>query len=672
MGNSNNKDAAAQPSQPGSQAAQRAEGQPKNQTMKKPKQKVAPVTDAGAYLLELSAEPENGQYTFSNDVETFYSQVVIEAPHFEMTSRPAVDVVAVLDVSGSMRGNKISLVRKSMRRLVRSMGNRDRVAFVTFDTSVNILMPFCVMDDGNKQRAFDLITHLHEGSSTNLCGGVTMGVQHLLDNRVNEVAAILLFTDGQANVGIRTPKGITDEVLKLTNNLTMSSADANKWSVLDVQTWLKRANLDMYSTQFLNQGVDGGILINDISEENLRTDLQVSSLHVSKFMREITKLRESVLGGEGEGEVGQQQQKTTPEGFRFHTFGFGSNHNTTLLESLSESFDGMYYFMRDEDAIKAGFANCLGGLLSTVAQNIDVKFQFNPEITDFKVYKDNVVFDQDGRPQLSFADLQSEEKRHILVSCNLPKLKKACEDYLLYEVTCTYDNTISSERSNGVVQCEVNRSGAIDEYNEEIGISRNRMQATEAMEEAKALGDQDNLPEARARLQATIDEINGSVTGNTDASGKLKRDLTTAISKFKDRQTYKTDGDYYITQNHMCYAQERACNFEADYSTQMEWNTGFKSAMCDTFERQDSLDSVEMDMDNFDFAPPLPQATQQSNRAITPPFANYSNAIPQIQQQNKRALTPPFVFDSNTLNSPSFDDASHLQEVFLHLLEEDD
>lgn len=635
MGNSKSTDAAEKPSQPGSQVARREEGQPQNQTIMKQKEKIAPVTDAGNYLLDLSAGPQNGQYTFSDDVDKFYSQIVIEAPHFEMSSRPAVDVVAVLDVSGSMGGNKISLVRKSMRRLVRSMGNRDRVAFVTFDTGVNVLMNFCTMDEDNKQRAFDLITHLREGSSTNLCGGVTIGVQHLLDNRVNEVAAILLFTDGQANIGIRTPKGIVEEVLKLTNGVTGSS-DIAKWSVNDVQSWLRKKNLDMYSHQFMNQGVDGGILLNDINEEHLRRDLRVSGLHVSKFMREITALRESALGAQREGEVASGQQNPVPEGFRLHTFGFGSNHNTTLLESLAESFDGMYYFMRDEDAIKAGFANCLGGLLSTVAQNIDISLQFSPEISNFKIHKDDVTTDSNGRPMVSFADLQSEEKRHILVSCNLPALKKACEDYLLYEVTCTYDNVISCQKSTQIAECQVNRNGSIDEYSEAIGNSRNRVQASDAMKEAQALGDLDNLPEARARLQLTIDTIESSLTGKTVTGEKLKEDLKTAITKFKDRVTYKNDGDYYITQNFMCLKQERACNFEADYQAQMEYNTGYKAQMCEEFERADSMDSI-CSLEDF---PPcdLNQSAPSNVRALTPPISN------QFDYQ----------FNQNSLLSPTF------------------
>lgn len=665
MGNSNSN-AAEQPSQPGSQAPQREEGQPQNQTIMKPKEKAAAVTNAGDYILDLSAGPQNGQYTFADDVEKFYSQVVIEAPHFEMTNRPAVDVVAVLDVSGSMRGNKISLVRKSMRRLVRSMGNRDRVAFVTFDTSVNVLMNFCTMDEDNKQRAFDLITHLREGSSTNLCGGVVTGVQHLLDNRVNEVAAVLLFTDGQANVGIRTPKGIVDEVLKLTGSRSYSK-DVTKWTVEDVQSWLGRTNLKMYTTQFLNQGVDGGILLNDINEENLRTDLGVASLHVSKFMREICKLRESILQGEGvEGQApgGQEQNSNTvPEGFRLHTFGFGGNHNTSLLEGLAESFDGMYYYMRDEDAIKAGFANCLGGLLSTVAQNINVQLQFNPAITNFEVHKDNVIMNQNGQAQVSFADLQSEEKRHILVSCNLPALQQACADYMLYEVTCTYDNTIAGKQSTNVVQCEVNRSGVIDEFSEEISIGRNRIQATKAMEEAQRLGDMDNLPEARARLQVTIDEIESSMSGKTEASGKLTRDLTTAITKFRDRQAYRTEGDYYVTQNRMCYAQERACNLDETFMTQMDYNTNYKCAMAENFERADSLDSVEMDFD-FDLqnagpsTPPVQGLGLYQNGPSTPPVQQISNNMGLYQN---RASTPPYQqiqLNANMLLTPDLSDYS--------------
>merc|ERR1719168_390612 len=116
-------------------------------------------------------------------------------------------------------------------------------------------------------------------------------------------------------------------------------------------------------------------------------------------MREIEKLR-----GQVEGE--ETTTKAT-SGFRLHTFGFGSNHNVDLLQQLAENFDGMYFFMQDEESIKSGFANCLGGLMTTVALDIDVAIQFNPECKNRKVWKENAT-ENNGIFKVHFGDLQSE------------------------------------------------------------------------------------------------------------------------------------------------------------------------------------------------------------------------------------------------------------------------
>merc|ERR1719433_1796986 len=102
-----------------------------------------------------------------------------------------------------------------MRRLLRNLGAQDRVAIVTFDSRVSTVMQFCNLDETNKQKAFDIVSNLRAGTSTDLCGGVCQGVEQLLNNRVNDVASILLFTDGQANVGFRDTTSIVKEVLRV-------------------------------------------------------------------------------------------------------------------------------------------------------------------------------------------------------------------------------------------------------------------------------------------------------------------------------------------------------------------------------------------------------------------------------------------------------------------------
>lgn len=548
----------------------------------------------GGNTVEVRTQTQHDEFTFADETENFFSQITLEAPSFEMTSRPAVDIVAVLDVSGSMSGEKMSLVRKSMRRLVRSMGSRDRVAFVTFDSYVNVLMNFCEMTEDNKQNTFQVIKQLTAGSCTNLCGGVTTGVDMLLKNRVNELAAVILFTDGEANEGISDTHGIINEVMNLTSNkinLAKSSVDVENWTVDDVGRWLQQKGFRNYVQKFRELEIEGSIVLHDLNEELLRNDLEVKSVHIPKFLRELTSLRNQVMGEEGV-QQNTEETNTNSEGFRLHTFGFGASHNTTLLQTLAERFEGMYYYMEDEEAIKAGFANCLGGLLSTVAQNIDVSIQFNPALTNCKVHKDNCKVDSEGEYHITFADLQSEEKRDILISCTLPALQEPSEDYLLFEVTTNYDNTIIKNQENVVVQCELNRSGAINGFCEKIDETKNRILATQALEEAARLGDKNDLEAARNKLNECINSIETSVTHNTPTSVNLTSDLRNAIAKCRSRSQYLNEGNQYLVQNYMCHNVQRACNFKSfDYAAQAQYNTGFRSAMKHDFEEEDSQDS---------------------------------------------------------------------------------
>jgi len=555
------------------------EGQTEETTKKITKASPKTIGEASDYQLFLKAEPQNEQYTYDEDVEKFYSQIVVEAPKCETTSRPSLDIVSVLDVSGSMSGEKISLVRKSMRRLVRSLGPQDRVAFVTFDSRVSTVMKFCNLDEQNKTRAYDIISKLRPGSSTNLCGGVVEGVEQLLADRVNDVASILLFTDGEANVGHRDTHSIVNEVLRASG--AGKNTNVESWSVEEVVQWLHKIGLPMYIPNIRQEKVDGSILKYDLTKEMLTETLEVSALHAAKFMREAEKLR----GAEGEGESTNKVQ-----GFRLHSFGFGSNHNADLLQQLAERFDGMYFFMEREESIKSCFANCLGGLMTTVALDIEVSIQFNPECQNGKVYKDDVTV-VDGLHKVHFADLQSEEKRNILVSCSMPAKEMPESDFLLFETKIKYNNAIANIEGNGVLACAVNRNGKVEGFNEEVDETRNTEIAALALREANKLGEANNLPQARQRLQVTIDEITNSRTSQNLQSRNLTTDLLSALDKTRDHRTFTTEGNYYMKQNATCYEQQRACNFDAEYTAQDRYNTSARREMDEVWSRQDSLDS---------------------------------------------------------------------------------
>ena len=85
------------------------------------------------------------------------------------------------------------------------MKSEDRLSLVSYDRHVYLKFPLIAMNRTNKEAALQEIKALETGSSTNLCGGLMKGLVQLTNRRSiakNDVASVLLFTDGQANHGI--------------------------------------------------------------------------------------------------------------------------------------------------------------------------------------------------------------------------------------------------------------------------------------------------------------------------------------------------------------------------------------------------------------------------------------------------------------------------------------
>jgi Mg-chelatase subunit ChlD len=132
----------------------------------------------------------------------------IKAPEFTKEEekdekRAPIDIVCVIDKSGSMRGEKMELVKSTLKFMLEQLGPEDRVALVAFDSDVDSVFGFLNMDEKGKDNATKSINCLKPGSATNLSGGLFKGYE-LVKERENpsEICSILLFTDGLANNGI--------------------------------------------------------------------------------------------------------------------------------------------------------------------------------------------------------------------------------------------------------------------------------------------------------------------------------------------------------------------------------------------------------------------------------------------------------------------------------------
>jgi len=296
-----------------------------------------------------------------------------------------------------------------------------------------------------------------------------------------------------------------------------------------------------------------------------------------------------------------------------NTFGFGASHNNELLEKIASSFDGMYFFMKDEAAIVAGFANCLGGMLSTVAQEIKLTFKACKGVKNLKVYKDdNKKENKDGSISITFGDIQSEEKRHILVSAVLPKISKADPCYKFFSCEISYKNLVRETDDKDSLTATINRSGKMGIANVEVDVSKNRVVAAEAMQNAENLGDARKLEEARKVINEAKSLIEKSASSKDEFCQNLIQDLNRCLDGLQDEQQFDYFGKGYMVQNAMCLDMERAANFDADYATQSQYNNVSRGVAYEAFARSDSMDSCDDFYQRRSVSPPI-QYYQQNN-----------------------------------------------------------
>ncbi len=132
--------------------------------------------------------------------ETVHVMLELVAPAAPVVERAPIDVVAVIDRSGSMDGQALASVIEATNLLVRLLGPADRIAVVTFDGHVDMVMPLAHHD---ALSAAQILSSVHSGGSTNLSGGWLKGFEILTAHgRPEAMKRVIVLTDGAANAGI--------------------------------------------------------------------------------------------------------------------------------------------------------------------------------------------------------------------------------------------------------------------------------------------------------------------------------------------------------------------------------------------------------------------------------------------------------------------------------------
>lgn len=135
------------------------------------------------------------------------ARVVFDVDTILMTENKSTDIIMVLDISGSMSGDKLDRVKQDSMELVDSLlsNGNNQVALITFDTTSTIVSDFT----SDKDKLISQINDLQVQGSTNYYQAL-VNVDNILKDYTkqdNRDAIVLFLTDGYPNVN--TPNQIT-------------------------------------------------------------------------------------------------------------------------------------------------------------------------------------------------------------------------------------------------------------------------------------------------------------------------------------------------------------------------------------------------------------------------------------------------------------------------------
>jgi Mg-chelatase subunit ChlD len=147
----------------------------------------------------VSAAPEYTEVS-RDEHQNFHVRVSLKYEEVEALSAMKVplDVVCVLDNSGSMSGGKLDSLKKAMDFVIQTLGPNDRLSVINFNSHPTVLHGLLKMSPANQGTAKSRIHALNATGGTNILEGMQQGWSSLENRQTrNPASCMFLLTDGQ-------------------------------------------------------------------------------------------------------------------------------------------------------------------------------------------------------------------------------------------------------------------------------------------------------------------------------------------------------------------------------------------------------------------------------------------------------------------------------------------
>lgn len=206
----------------------------------------------------------------ANGEQHVFAEIRVEADRAQTGSAPRpVALAVVLDVSGSMSGDKLAQAKSSVLQLIERMRGEDQISLVTYADSVRVVQALAPVSQVRDALRVTIPTIQIEGG-TNIPAGLAAGASTLALAQAGVVRRIVLVSDGQDTSG-RALNDVRTEVRgRADQGITVSTlgigTDYSDWYM----TALADAGRGNYA--FLRNGSElAGFLTRELDQANNTT-----------------------------------------------------------------------------------------------------------------------------------------------------------------------------------------------------------------------------------------------------------------------------------------------------------------------------------------------------------------------------------------------------------------
>ncbi len=149
----------------------------------------------------------NGYNDYKPEIGNISGDIISQAQKLWKNKKDVnSDIVAVFvaDISGSMEGDSLNNLKKSLLTGSQYISKDNSIGLVTFSTDVNINLPIAKFDINQRSLFTGAVEDMTAGGNTAMFDGIIVGTKMLMDEKVkNPRAKLMLFvlTDGDTNYG---------------------------------------------------------------------------------------------------------------------------------------------------------------------------------------------------------------------------------------------------------------------------------------------------------------------------------------------------------------------------------------------------------------------------------------------------------------------------------------